>query len=145
MDLSPPPLPPYTIPAMISEKPAPSPKQIEIAANLNTSHLSDPQLLGHEENVLNWGSHQVKKSYCSANGVPPVRPVFDVERPEGTLRFGVCASSLRTIPVALLQGAERLTTNALQVAGDAILTSTSAAGTILGLPADLIRGIGNSR
>jgi hypothetical protein len=119
---------------------APLPAEIGRARQFQPDNPNDA--LRHEAAVVNWSTRPRSPNYCPATReAPPIMPVFGNDRPEEALRYNVCISSLQDVPPVITRTVE-------QALFTTVWTATvplGFAGDLLGLPAELIRGIGNSR
>ena len=68
-------------------------------------------------------------------------PVFGNDRPEEALRYNVCISSLEDVPPVITRTVEQTLLTTVWAA----TAPLGVAGDVLGLPVELIRGIGNIR
>ena len=149
MNLPPPPPPPalttyadVTLPDYPQRRggTAPLPAEIEQASKV---YPEDPtEALRHEAAVINWGTRPRSPNYCPAKReAPPIMPVFGNDRTEGSLEWRACISSLEDVPPVITRTVEQ----ALFTTVWAATVPLGFAGDVLGLPVELIRGIGNIR
>ncbi len=149
MNLPPPPPPPalttyadVTLPDYPQRRgeTAPLPAKIEQASKV---YPEDPtEALRHEAAVINWGTRTRSPNYCPAKReAPPIMPVFGNDRPEEALRYNLCISSPGDVPVLI----DRTVKEVLFTTVWAATVPLGVAGDVLGLPVELIRGIGNIR
>jgi hypothetical protein len=120
--------------------PVPSAAEIEQARNVYPNDHTEA--LKTEGNLINWITRPRSPNYCPAKReAPPIIPIFSNDRTEGSLEWRACISSPRDVPAVI----SRTVKEALLTTVWAATAPLAVAGDVLGLPAELIRGIGNSR